>query len=208
MRDDDDRHAGVARRVLQEPQDLLARYVVEGTRRLVAQEQTRLFGECASDGHALLLTAGELRREVAAPLRESHLGEYLRRIAVHMADVCCHLDVFERREVLYQIIELKDKAHFIPAVGGEILNAEMGDVPPTDKDLALTQRIHAAEDVEQGGFTRAGGADDDAEFPLVDDEVRVVQGVDLDLTNGIGLADMAEFDEVIHVRLLSETYLF
>ena len=64
VRDDEHRDAVAATRVLQQLQYLLAGLVVERAGGLVAQQQLGVLGDGAGDGHALLLAARKLRREV------------------------------------------------------------------------------------------------------------------------------------------------
>ena len=44
--------------------DVYKRQVVQRTGGLVAEQQLWVFGQCAGNGHPLLLAAGKLRREV------------------------------------------------------------------------------------------------------------------------------------------------
>ena len=60
MRNDDDRFSGAAAGVLQELEHLLSRDVVECACRLVAQQDFRVFCQCAGDRNALLFTAVKL----------------------------------------------------------------------------------------------------------------------------------------------------
>lgn len=46
---------------------------IERARRLVGKDDGRLIDECPSNGHALLLTARELRRGVMNPVGKAHL---------------------------------------------------------------------------------------------------------------------------------------
>ena len=136
VRHDDHGAARVAARVLQKPQDLLARAVVEGARRLVAQEQLRVLREGARDGNALLLAAGELRGEVVRALREPHLRKHVRRRQRVAADLARQLHVLQRGEVLDQVVELEHEAHVVAAVPRQLAFAHRAHEPPVQTDGA------------------------------------------------------------------------
>ena len=87
VRDDD--HRGVVRvaHVRQEREHLHAGLAVQRAGRLVAQQQGGVLAQRTGDGHALLLAAGELGREVVQPLAQPHLLHDLpgiERILAHL----------------------------------------------------------------------------------------------------------------------------
>lgn len=69
--DDDDGAAVGAVNILHELQDFLGCLVVKRAGGLVAQQQARVFDECAADGATLLLAARDLARELVAVLVEA-----------------------------------------------------------------------------------------------------------------------------------------
>ena len=153
--DDDHRRAALAAHVLEDAEDLLAGAVVEGSRGLVAQQDLRVLRDGAGDGHALLLAAGELRREVVHAVAQAHGGEYLDGVRGVVHDLGRELDVLLGREVRDQVIELENEADVGAAVVGELVRVVLGDVVAVDDDRALGGGVHAAEDVEQAGLARA-----------------------------------------------------
>ena len=98
----------------------LAGIVVQGAGWLVAQQQLGILGQGPGDGHPLLLTAGELCREVAHPVRQPHGAQHLRRVQGVPADLSGQLHVLQGRQVRDQVVKLKDKADVVAAVGGEL----------------------------------------------------------------------------------------
>ena len=58
--DKDNGHASLVRRLLKQRKDRLARHVVKGSRRLVAQQKLRILGKRTCDRHSLLLSARKL----------------------------------------------------------------------------------------------------------------------------------------------------
>src|SRR5205085_5052435 len=90
---------------------------VEISRRLVGQEDRRIRHQRAGDGHALLLSARELRRIVVLAARESDALQRAARRAVPLlrrpAEFAVEqrqLDVLERRSSSEKVEALKDKS--------------------------------------------------------------------------------------------------
>ena len=198
MGDNDHGHIGLAAGILQQLQDGLAGVVIQGAGRLVAQQQLGFFGQSPGNGHPLLLAAGELGREVVGPLCQTHLRENLSRVQMILADLHRQLHILQSRQVGNQVIELENKADVIPAVGGELLFVIAGDVLPIQPHVALAHGIHAAQDVEDGGFAGAGGAHNDADFPLLHGKAGVFQGVDFHLAHLINLSHIVEGNKFRH----------
>lgn len=173
--DDDDGHAETPAGVLQQLQNRLARVIVQGARRLVTEEQLRVLREGPGDGDALLLTAGELGREVLRPLLQAHLFQHLPRVQGPGRELRRDLDVLERREIRDQVIELEHKAHVVSAVGGELGFIKGRDLLPVDGHAAVGEAVHPAQNVQEGGLPGAGFPDDHADLAPLDVKARVMQ---------------------------------
>ena len=61
------------------------------------------------------------------------------------ADLRGQLDVFPRRQVLYKVIKLENKADVVAAVAGELLLVKRADLLAVQPDLALVGGIHPAQ---------------------------------------------------------------
>ena len=57
------------------------------------------------------------------------------------------LDVFKRRQVADEVIELEDKADVVAAIGRELAGVEAAHTRPVDRDGAARTGVHAAEHV-------------------------------------------------------------
>ena len=64
---------------------LPAAMTVEGGGRFVGQDDARLVGQCAGDGHALLLSAREHRRQVVGPVANAEIVHQFERAALRGA---------------------------------------------------------------------------------------------------------------------------
>ncbi len=94
------------RLVVQELQDLHAGVEVQLARRLVCQQDRVAGRQRARDRHALLLTTGELVREVGDPVLQPDPPQRLRRdrhAITAAGDVGAELDVLERAQLGEQV---------------------------------------------------------------------------------------------------------
>ena len=144
MGNNDHRAAGAAAGILQKGQHLLAGLVIQCTGGLVAEQKLGIFGQCAGNGHPLLLAAGKLRREVVQPLAQPHAAQGLGGVQRVAADLAGQLHIFQRRQVLHQVVELEHKAHIVPAVSGQLPLGKVAHVLPVQPDMALVAGVHAA----------------------------------------------------------------
>ena len=198
MGDDDDGAARLAAGALQQGQHLLAGLVVQRTGRLIAEQELRIFGEGARNGDALLFAARKLGREVVQPLAEADAfqrGFGVQRVA---ADLAGQLYVFQRRQVLHEVVELEDESDVIPPVLGQLFRGEPTDILPIEPDMALVAGVHAAEDVQQGGLACTGRPDDDAELALVHVKIQAVRCGDADTACLVVFGNIFKFHEVFH----------
>lgn len=162
---------------LQEREDLLARGVVEGAGGFVAEEQVRIFGECAGDGHALLLATGKLGRKVCHALGEAHALKHVGGVERVFANLGRELDVFERSEVGHEVVKLEHEPDRIAAVFHQLALGCLGDVVASHAHHTRGGAVHAAQNVQGGSFARATLAQNDGELALLDRKRGSVQGV-------------------------------
>ena len=195
VRDDNDGFAGLAAGFLQQSKHLLAGSVIQRAGGLVAQQQLGVFGQCAGDGYALLLTAGKLGGEVVQSVTEAHLCQGCGGIQRIAADLAGQLYVFQCGKVLHQVVKLKYKAHVIAAVLGQTLGVKGADFGAIQKDLAGGTVIYASQHVQNGGFAGAGSTHDDAELAALDGETYVIHCADGLFAHLVLFADIAELDK-------------
>ena len=79
-------------------------------------------------------------------------------------------DVFDDIEGGDEVVELVDEADLPAAEDGQFFTALGVDVLAVQIDVAAGGDVHTADDVQEGGFAAAGGADDGDEFALFDSE--------------------------------------
>ena len=194
MGDDDDRNALLAASVLQQLQDLLAGFIVKCARGLVAQKQLGVLCQCAGNGHALLLAARKLRGEVGEALTQANLAKRLLGIERIRADLRRKLNIFERRQVGDQIVELEDKADVGAAVFHELRLVSGAHIAPVHRHGAGSRRIHAAQNVERRGLAGTRSTQNDGELAALDRKARAVECVNAGVALAVCLDDVFEFD--------------
>ena len=195
VRHDRNGAAALSAAVLQEAQYLLARPVVESPRGLVAEQELGVLRQGARDGDALLLPTRELRGEVVHAPRQADLVEHLGGGERILADLTGELHVLECGEILDQVVELEDEPDVVTTVLGQLAPPHRAHERAIQADVATRARVHAAQHVEDRGLARAGRSHDDHELATLYGEAHAVDGMDLDVTHLIGLANVGELDE-------------
>jgi hypothetical protein len=110
------------------------------------------------------------------------------------SQVAGYRDVVARGKVRQQIELLKYEADGAPAQVGTAGIGEAGEILVHDADLTGRGRGEAADDVEQGGLARAGGADDGEELARLHGEIDSAQRRHIHLAHAVRLAQVLDFD--------------
>ena len=194
MGDHDNSRAEVAAEAGEQLQNLLTGSAVESSCGLVTEEKGRVFAQGPCNGNSLLLAAGELRGKVVHPLPQPHLLQHLPGIESVAADLPGQLHILQRRQVLHQVIKLKDKPNVHPPVFGELPVRQGCDLLAADGDGAGGGPVHPAEQIQAGGFARAGVPVNHAELALVDGKGHMVGCMDHHFTGDIIFADGIKFN--------------
>ena len=102
--------------------------------------------------------------------------------------------VLHCRQILYQIIELEDKANIIPAIPDEVFALQLVDGNSVNKKLSARSRIHASQNIQAGSLARPGWSQYADKFSLLDGKRRVCQGMNLHFSHPVILADLLQLD--------------
>src|SRR5690606_36671412 len=109
-------------------ENLHACFVIERTRRLIAQQDIGAFGNRSGDGDPLLFTARKLRRKMVRPLTETHKRQRFTRVHPVLCYCSYQGDAFSCAQARYQVVELKDETYVSPPVTRELCVACLGDL--------------------------------------------------------------------------------
>ena len=131
MGDEDDGDT-LAVEVLEQGQDLQRGAAVEGTGRLVGEQEAGLVDERAGDGDALLLAAGKLHGAVMGSFGQAHAAQRGERplapnLAVGPGIDHRQLDIGARIDARQQVELLEDEAQLAVAQLGEAVASERLD---------------------------------------------------------------------------------
>ena len=200
MGDHHDGLAVLAVERLQQAQDLLGRLPVQVAGGLVADQQGRVGDDGAGDGHALLLAAGQFVRAVLRAVAQADqlqcdFGIALALRAGQAGQQQRQLDVALRGQHRHQVVELEHVADVLAAPVRELAALHRVDALAVDGDLPARGDVEAADQVEQGGLARAGGAHERHEIAAGDVQVHAVQDFDLLRTTLVGLGEVVDADQ-------------
>src|SRR5882672_7759994 len=115
---------------------------------LVGENDLRLINQRARDGHALLLAAGELRGEMRQAVAKAYALQRFFSL----------LFVGDAMEIRHEVELLEDEADFLRAVTHQPVFAEFRKIDAVNDHMAGGERVQAAENIDERGFSRTGGA--------------------------------------------------
>ena len=159
---------------------LVAALGVQGTRRLVREQEGRLVGEGPGDREALALPAGERARRGLGLVGQAEQVEQvpsprLGRAPLLARDHRRQGDVLEHGHALEEVEELEDDADVLPSHAGQLVLRLAGDLLVGEHDGALVGLVEARHQVEQGGLAAARRSHDGDELAAPHLEVGAAQ---------------------------------
>src|SRR5262249_34336219 len=133
---------------------------VEGTGRLVTDNQLRVMHQRPGNGHTLLLATGQLGWQRLRPLAEADAAEGLLRpghcvVTPNAINEQGDGDIFRRRQRWQKVKGLKHKADVLATIPGPIALAQMIDILTKDQTLAVVLIEDAGHDRYQRGLPTA-----------------------------------------------------
>ena len=189
--------------LLEDVHDLNARDGVQRACGLVGQQNIGVVDQCASDGHALHLTARHLVGLFVDLIAQSHLLQRIDGAATALGagnarEGQRQFDVGKNGLVGNEVVALKDESDGVIAVGVPVAVGVLLGGAAVDDQVAVGVTIQTAENVEQRGFTTARRAEDRDELVVAEGKVNAAQGVDavLIVADRIGLYDVFELQHI------------
>ena len=104
-----------------------------------------------------------------------------------LTDLHRQLHILERRQVLHQIIKLKNKPNILPPVLDQILAAVLADLRSVHQHLPRSRRIHSTEDIQHRRLPRTARSDHTHKLTLFHIKADPIRSLDRNLTHLIGL---------------------
>ena len=195
MRDHDDQL--LFGNLFQDLHDLHAGDRIERAGGLVGQQNVGIVDQRAGDRHALHLTAGHLvglfvQLVTKADLLQRVNGAGTALLAGHARKGERQLHVGKHGLVHDQVIALEYKADRVIAIGIPVGIAVLLGGATANDQITAGVAVKTANDIQHRGLSAAGGAEDRHEFALTEVDADALQGVNLAITRGIGLHDVAQ----------------
>jgi hypothetical protein len=195
--DDEHRGAKALVQMLQHPQHLAPGGAVERAGGLVAEQHVGLLGHSAGDGDTLLLAAGQLAGEMAAPRAQPHQRQRLVRGHRVAGDLGHQLDVLLGGERGHEVVELEDEAEMVAPIAGELPVGHRGQLAVAEPCPPRAGPVEPAEDVEKRRLAAARGPEQHHDLARrqlqVDPAQRVNRRGALTVGAGQGFGPIGEF---------------
>src|SRR5205814_6999401 len=192
--------------------DLDTRSAVEVSRRFVREQHFGIIDQCASNRHALLLTARKLAwmmifAAAKSDRRKDAISFFAKlRICQAMRTVKqWQLDILPRRCARQEIKTLKDETNFAIANISEPIAIKGRNIGTIQKVMARSRPIETTEKIHQRGFPGTARAHQRHKFAALDLKRNAAHGVHFHFATAIGFVDVAQPDKraVVHVDLLA-----
>jgi hypothetical protein len=165
MRDQHYRNALALIQLAEQCHDLFAGARVEVAGGLISQQQFWLINQGTSNGHALLLAAGNLVWTRAMVFAQSHFLQHYVGLQQTLGARYATIDK-RQRDVVFkigarqQIESLKHKTDYLIAQAGQFIAALVLNIASIQKIVAAAGHIEAAKDIHKGGFAGTGRSHD------------------------------------------------
>src|SRR5262245_31252653 len=199
VRDHDDGFVVIAVEFFEQRQRLLRRSRVQVAGRLVGQNKIGVGDDSAGDGDALLLTAGELARQMAQAVTQPDQVQRRRRVLhtlalLQIGQLQRQFDVLESGHHRDQVEGLKDESDMLISPMRHLAVAQAAQVLPEHENLAVGGAVHRGDQVQQRGFARAGRPHQRDELAAMNCKVDFFQRDDMKIIADEFLGKLLGFD--------------
>ena len=170
---------------------------VEIARGFVGGDDRRIVGERARNRDALLLAAGERRRQLVRAVGQTDVREQLERALAALAHRPGSQEIHRQRHVLgdgqrrQQLEELEHDPHRRAAEAGERALGRTAERHAGHRDVTRGRAVDPADQVEQRRLAAAGFARDGDELAGSDVEIDLGESRERSGRGGVGLGDTA-----------------
>ena len=165
---------------MQQEHDFTRTVGVQRAGRFVGQDDLPTVHQRAGQGHALLLAARKLIRQVSTPFLQAHSLKQRRgplapgRGTLGTVDRR-HFHVLQGAEPRQQQIALENEPEVTIAQPGEFIRCHRLRWLTVDEIAALRRPVHAAQHVHQCRLARARGTDNGDELTCADGQAEIAQ---------------------------------
>ncbi len=175
MRHHDERGVRISIQLFEHLDDPFARFLVEIAGRFVREQDLRAIGEGSRQGYSLLLSAGELRREVVESVTEAHTPQERRSLTTEAlggaSELQRHQDVLQGGQRREQVKRLKYETDPLKPEFSSTVFAERENVFAVEEDAATGRLVEPGQKAQERRLAAARGADDGHEGLGLDFEI-------------------------------------
>ena len=198
MGDDHHRDAQLPVDVLDQGQDRVGGVGVQRAGGLIAEQDLGFSCQCAGNGNALLLAAGELGRVGVGLIGQAHhfqqlLGALFGILFLHTCQLHGEADVLQAA-ALHQQVELLEDHRDLPAALAQLGRRELFHLHAVNDHAALGGALQQVDAAHQRGFARARHADDAVNRTIRDGQADVLQRIHCAVLHLEGLGKVFDLD--------------
>ena len=188
-------HQTVPGHLLEQLHDLDAGFTVQCTGGLVGQQDVGVVHQCTGNGHTLHLAAGHLAGVLVQLVAQTHFLQCLGGAAAALGpgnagDGKGQLHVGQHGLVGDKVVALEHKADGVVAVGVPVAVGVLFGGDAVDDQIAAVISVQTADNVQQGSFAGAAGAEDGDEFVITQVQADIVQHILHEITGLVLFADL------------------
>ena len=161
--DNDEGLPSLVAQVEEELVQFLLVFRVERAAGFIGQDDRRTVHQGPRHGHTLFFAARELCGLMVGTIFETHelqqfVGPLAGFVLAGACNQCRNHHVLDGRKFGQELMKLKHEANLLIAEVAQPIASQVGDVCSIDADSALVGFVERADDLQQGGFSRAAGA--------------------------------------------------
>ena len=135
--------------ILNQLQDFLRSVIIERSGRLITKQNIRILHDRTSDRHTLLLSTGQLIRQLVAMLIQTERMQKFINIQRIIRQVRAHLDILLHIQVRNQIVHLEHITEMFSAVLRQLLLTHILKLVARDRDITGVRVIDSSDNVKQ-----------------------------------------------------------
>ena len=152
---------------------------IQISRRLVGKDNARPLDDRSCNGHSLLLTARKLGGVSFLVACKPHSLQCRldQALVLDAAQVEGEDDVLVDRQLVDEVVVLKDKADVRVAVIAEIPLLKAGEIVAVHLDPSAREIVQTADEIEQGGFSASALSQNEDEPRVGQGQVHVLERV-------------------------------
>ena len=159
----------------------------------VAEQDAGVLYDGPANGRSLLLAAGKLAGKFILMVFQAQDRDQLIKVQGRITKVSPDFNIFPYGQVGDQVVGLKNVAQVPAAVGGQLFFIHFADRLAVDGNGTGIGAVNAADDVEKGGFSASGRAQQDTDGAFFQGKTDSLQDKCPGIAASVGFFDILQF---------------